>query len=137
MIAVKTFSGFRQHERCSCCVCGVFSLLYGQGAHLTEYSAILTMALEDMTRSYNLLISEVKVCFLDRHINIISHLTRFVKNFFSSMISSRYPARGQPSSSGLPSLDLSLMPVGVFGKGEGCAWLCCLGPVIRCLLSVD
>ena len=42
------------------------------------------------------------------------------------MISGIYPARGQPvmgcpdnPSSRLPSLDLSLMPLGVFGKGKG------------------
>jgi len=32
------------------------------------------------------LISEVKVCFLECHNRIISHLTQFVKNFFSSTL---------------------------------------------------
>ena len=91
MVTVKALPSFRQHERGSCHACDMLSFFHDLGAQLTEYLATLTVALEDVTRGCGLLISEVKVCFLDRHNNIISHLTRFVKNFFSSMISSRYP----------------------------------------------
>jgi len=78
-----------------------------------------------MTGGCDLLISEVEVCFPECHNSIISHLTRFVKNFFSSMISGIYPARRQPvmgcpdnPSSRLPSLDLSLVPLGYLGRGR-------------------
>ena len=98
-----------------------------------------------MTGGCDLLISEVIVCFLECHNSIISHLTQFVKNFFSSMISGIYPARRQPvmgcpdnPASRLPSLDLSLVPLGYLERGKGAPEpILVPRPVIRCLLSLD
>jgi len=45
MVTVIALSGFGEHERRSYRTRDMFSLLYYHRAHLTEYSAILTMAL--------------------------------------------------------------------------------------------
>ena len=82
MVDVKTLSDFRQHSRASCHACDMFFFFLDQRAHLTGDLAIFTMALYGMTGGCDLLISEMKVCFLECHNSIIPKIFSVVKSFF-------------------------------------------------------
>ena len=90
-----------------------------------------------MTGRCSLLIYEVIVYFLECHNRIISHLTQFVKNFFLFNDLGHIPCQGTTFFERVVQPGLEPYALGGIWEGEGCAWLSCLCPVIRCLLSVD